>query len=198
MAAGMRLVFGDPVLRALMFFGWLVAFYVTPMGLAAPYAARFHALPLAVATGLVFAANPFGTAVGAYLLGRYISPSRRQWLMRQLAAGSCAILMLCWWQPGFAAALAVLVASGACAAYQVAANAAFVAKVPAERRGQAFGLANGGMQVLQGAWFIAAGALAERFGPGPVIGGSGLLGAIVAVVLGLSLRARVEAGHPVR
>jgi MFS family permease len=198
MAAGMRLVFGDPGLRALMLFGWLVAFYVIPMGLAAPYAARFHALPLAVATGLVFAANPFGTAVGAYLLGRRVSPGRRQWLMRPLAVGSCAVLMLCWWQPGFAASLAIFVASGACAAYQVAANAAFVARVPAEHRGQAFGLANGGMQVLQGAWFIAAGALAQRFGPGSVIAGSGLLGAIVAVVLGLSLRARIDVSRPVR
>lgn len=198
MAAGMRLVFGDPALRALMLFGWLVTFYVVPMGLAAPYAARFHGLPLAVGTGLVFAANPFGTAVGAYLLGRRISPGSRQWLMRPLAIGSCAVLTLCWWQPGYPASLAIFAVSGACAGYQVAANAAFVAKVPAQQRGQAFGLANGGMQVLQGAWFILAGALAQRFGPSSVVAGSGLLGAVVAVVLSLSLRSQAHDNRAAR
>ena len=50
-AAGVRLVFGDRVLRTLMLLGWLVAFYVVPMGLAAPYAASFHAslaIPIAL------------------------------------------------------------------------------------------------------------------------------------------------------
>jgi len=41
--------------------------------------------------------------------------------------------------------------------------------VPAERRGQAFGLANGGMQVFQGLWLIVVGALASLLGPGAVI-----------------------------
>jgi MFS family permease len=188
MALGIRLVFGDRVLRALMLFGWLVPFYVVPMGLAAPYAARFHELPLGVMTGLVFAANPFGTAVGAYLFGRRLDPGKRRRLMSPLAIGSCAVLVLCWLHPGLAASLAIFTVSGMCAAYQVAANAAFVARVPAERRGQAFGLANGGMQVLQGAWFIAVGAAAQQFGPDPVVAASGVLGAIAAVVLSLTLR----------
>jgi MFS family permease len=193
LAAGMRLVFCDPALRTFVLFGWLVTFYVVPMGLAAPYAARFHGLPLAVATGLVFAANPFGTALGAYLLGKRVSPGRRQRLMSPLAIGSCAVLALCWWQPSFAASLAIFAVSGGCAAYQVAANAAFVARVPAGQRGQAFGLANGGMQVLQGAWFIAAGALAQKFGPVSVVAGSGLLGAVAAAALTVSLRAQANA-----
>jgi hypothetical protein len=59
-------LFGDVTLRRLMLLGWLVAFYVVPMGLAAPYAARFHGLPLAVATGLIFAAVPFGSIVARW------------------------------------------------------------------------------------------------------------------------------------
>jgi hypothetical protein len=47
------------------------------------------------------------------------------------------------------ASLVITAASGACVSYQLAANAGFVAAVPAGRRGQAFGLANGGMQVTQ-------------------------------------------------
>jgi MFS family permease len=186
MAAGIRLVFGDRSLRTLMLFGWLVTFYVVPMGLAAPFAASFRDLPLAVATGLVFAAVPFGTTVGAYLLGRLVDPRRRQRWMGPLAIAACAVLLLCWGPPAFGISLVIFAISGACAAYQVAANAAFVARVPPERRGQAFGLANGGMQVAQGLWFLAAGAIAEVLTPAGTIALSGGLGAAAAAALCLT------------
>lgn len=188
MAGGIHLVFGDRSLRTLMLFGWLVTFYVVPMGLAAPYAAGFHGLAFAVRTGLVFAAVPFGTAVGAYLIGRHAGARARQRLLGPLAVASCAVLVSCWAHPGFTVSLAIFAVSGACAAYQVAANSAFVAAVPAARRGQAFGLANGGMQVLQGGWFVAAGAAAQWVSPADVIAASGLLGAIAATGLAASLR----------
>ncbi len=91
--------------------------------------------------------------------------------------------MLCWASPGFAASLAIFAVAGLFAGYQIAANSAFVAAVPAERRGQAFGLANGGMQVFQGVWFIIVGALAGLLGPGAVIALSGCLGTIIAIRL---------------
>jgi hypothetical protein len=188
MLNGARLVFGDATLRRLMLFGWLVAFYVVPMGLAAPYAARFHRLPLAVGTGLVFAAIPLGTVVGALLFTRWVAAARRQRLMGPLAVSSCGLLVFCAAQPGLIASLTIFVLTGTCAAYQIAANAAFVAAVPAERRGQAFGLANGGMQVSQGLWFIAAGAAAEAVSPAAVIAISGGLGAAVATALAISWR----------
>lgn len=188
MVAGVRLVFGDTTLRTLVLFGWLVTFYVVPMGLAAPYAARFHGVPLAVGTGLVFAALPFGTAVGTFVLGRAVSPARRRRWMGPMAVGSCAVLMLCWTQPGAPASLAVFALAGALASFQLPANAAFVASVPAARRGQAFGLANGGMQVAQGLWFIAAGALAETVTPATAIAISGLIGAALATRLMIDWR----------
>ncbi|HEX9540218.1 MAG TPA: MFS transporter [Streptosporangiaceae bacterium] len=188
MLTGARLVFGDATLRRLMLFGWLVAFYMVPMGLAAPYAARFHWLPLAVGTGLVFAAIPLGTVVGALLFTRWVATARRQRLMGPLAVSSCGLLVFCMAQPGLIASLTIFALSGTCAAYQIAANAAFVAAVPAERRGQAFGLANGGMQVSQGLWFIAAGAAAEAVSPAVVIAISGGLGAAMAAALAISWR----------
>jgi Major Facilitator Superfamily len=188
MAAGVRLVFGRARLRTLVLFGWLVAFYIVPMGLAAPYAASLHArAPLAMTTGLVFAAGPLGTMAGAIALSRLVPVPRRQaWLgaLAILACGSLALLAL---RPGLAAALAVLAVSGAGSAYQLVANAAFVAEVPAGRRGQAFGLANGGMQVLQGLWIVAAGAVAAHaLAPGAVIAVSGGIGAVLAAGLALS------------
>jgi MFS family permease len=192
-AAGLRLVFGDRTLRTLMLFGWLVTFYVVPMGLAAPYAAGFPGLPLAVGTGFIFAALPFGTAIGTFVLGRVVSPQRRQRWMGGMAVGSCAVLMLCWLHPDFAASIAIFTVAGAFAGYQIAANAAFVVAVPAERRGQAFGLANGGMQVFQGLWFIVAGAVAGALSPATMIAISGGIGAVIAAVLAVKWRALTAA-----
>jgi len=187
MLAGVRLVFGDRALRTLVLFGWLVAFYVVPMGLAAPYAASLHSgLPRAVTTGFVFAASPFGTAVGAMVFGRLLSPGTRQRWMGPLAVAACGTLVFCALGPGLVPALVIIAVSGACACYQVAANAAFVAAVPPARRGQAFGLANGGMQISQGLLVVLAGAAANVLAPGIVITISGGAGGILA--LGLALR----------
>jgi MFS family permease len=191
MAAGVRLVFGDRTLRTVMLLGWLVAFYVVPMGLAAPYAASFRtSLPIPVSTGLVFAAGPFGTALGAVVFGRVVGPASRQRLMGPLAVAACGLLALFWLKPDLVAALLIIAGSGACASYQLAANAAFVAAVPPERRGQAFGLANGGMQVLQGLWIVIAGAAAtaQAISPAVAIAISGCVGAILAGMLAISWR----------
>jgi MFS family permease len=187
-AAGVRLVFGRGALRTLVLFGWLVTFYVTPMGLAAPYAARLHAgLPLAITTGLVFAAVPFGTMVGSIAFGRLVPSARRRAWLGPLAILTCATLVLLALPVGLPEALAILAVSGAGASYQLVANAAFVAEVPAQRRGQAFGLANGGMQVFQGLWIVLAGAVAAHaLSPGTVIAISGAVGAAAAGALALA------------
>jgi MFS family permease len=188
-AAGVRLVVGDRTLRTLMLLGWLVAFYVVPMGLAAPYSADTHSsLPLAVSTGLIFAAGPFGTAVGAIIFGRMVPPTARQRWMGPLAVAACGILLLCWLHPGMVISLVIIALSGACASYQLAANAAFVSAVPPARRGQAFGLANGGMQVSQGAWIVLAGAVVSSGAapPATAIAISGGVGAALAAALAIS------------
>jgi MFS family permease len=191
MAAGVRLVFGHSTLRTLMLFGWLVAFYVVPMGLAAPFAASLHtSLALPIGTGLVFAAGPFGTAVGAAVFGRLAAPAARQRWMGPLAIGACGALVLCALQPGLIGALLIIAVSGACASYQLAANAAFVRVVPPERRGQAFGLANGGMQITQGLWIVLAGAAASSHAitPATAVAVSGGVGAVLAAALATSWR----------
>lgn len=185
-AAGLRLVFANRRLRTLMLLGWLVTFYVVPQGLAVPYAARFHGIPTAVAAGLIFAAGPFGTAFGALAFGRLVDPATRVRWIGVLAVLTSGLLTACGLRPGLAASLLIFVLSGSCAAYQLAANAAFVAAVPNHRRGQAFGLANAGMQVGQGIWFILAGAAAGLLGPAGVIALSGGVGATLAIALALS------------
>jgi MFS family permease len=193
-AVGVRLVFGNGVLRTLVLYGWLVTFYDVPMGLAAPYAHSLpSSLPLPVATGLIFAAGPFGTMLGAVAFSRFVPPRQRQRWLAPLAVAACGVLLFLEFKLGLLASLVVLAASGMFASYQLAANSAFVAAVPPGRRGQAFGLANGGMQVLQGVWIVLAGALATRtttagaaFTPSTVIAISGGIGAVLAAALALA------------
>ncbi|HXP57559.1 MAG TPA: MFS transporter [Streptosporangiaceae bacterium] len=92
--------------------------------------------------------------------------------------------------PGPAGALIILAASGLCTCYQLAANAAFVRATPPEQRSQAFGVAQGGINLGQGLVIVLAGAAAERFTPDAVIGTVGALGTLCAVLLAVSQAAR--------
>jgi MFS family permease len=185
-AAGLRLVFGDRALRTLVLLGWLVVFYTIPQGIAAPYAARLGGGP--VATGLVLASTVAATAIATPLFSRFVSPSRRLALMGPLAVASGVTLVLTALRPGLAISLVIFSAAAASGAYQLAVNTAFVARVPDERRAQAFGIASMGVVVAQGAAFVAAGAAAEVVTPASVIAAGGGIGAVAAVGLTLSWR----------
>ncbi|MEV5326968.1 MFS transporter [Nonomuraea fastidiosa] len=185
--SGARLVFGSRKLRTLVLFAWLCGFYILPEGIAAPYAARLATdeLPAAVITGLLMAAMPAGTVVGAFLFSRFVSPARRLRLMGWMAMLSCAPLIITAIKPPLAVVLAAWVLSGIGGAYQLAANAAFVQHVPAERRGQAFGLVQSGLMAVQGVGILVGGFAAERLGPEPVIAIAGLAGLVSAAVLSM-------------
>ncbi|NBE95261.1 MFS transporter [Nonomuraea sp. KC401] len=185
--AGARLVFGSKKLRTIVLFAWLCGFYILPEGLAVPYAATLHtgALPVPVITGLLMAAMPTGTVVGAFLFSRFVSPPHRLRLMGWMAMLSCAPLIVTALRPPLAVVLAAWVLSGVGGAYQLAANAAFVQNVPAERRGQAFGLVQSGLMAVQGAGILVGGFAAERLGPEPVVALAGVAGLISAAVLAM-------------
>ncbi|MEV4080649.1 MFS transporter [Nonomuraea fuscirosea] len=184
---GARLVFGSRKLRTLVLFAWLCGFYILPEGLAAPYAAALHtgALPVPVITGLLMAAMPAGTVVGAFLFSRFVSPSRRLRLMGWMAMLSCAPLIVTAIRPPLAVVLAAWVLSGIGGAYQLAANASFVQSVPPERRAQAFGLVQSGLMTVQGIGILVGGFAAERLGPEPVVALAGIAGVISAAVLAM-------------
>jgi len=178
---GFGLVFGDPALRILLLFGWLLAFYTVPEGVAAPYTARLGGGP--IATGLVLASTVLATTIVTPLFSRFVRARQRLALMGPLAVLTCATLVLTALQPGLAVSLVIFSLSAAFGSYQIAANTAFVVRVPNERRSQAFGLANMGVVVGQGAAFVAAGAAAVVISPAAVIAISGAIGAVIAVVL---------------
>ena len=182
--AGARLVFARPALRLPMLFGWLAAFYNAPEGVVTPLARDLHGG--AAAVGVILAAAALGETVGAIVLSRFVAPPTRLRLMGPLAVGACAILVLFFWQPGLPGSLLILVVSGLCASYQIAANAAFVTATPHERRSQAFGLAQGGMSLGQGIVLILAGAAADSYSAARVIAVCGAVGAVAALVIAAS------------
>ena len=124
-----------------------------------------------------------GETAGAIVFSRFVAPATRLRVMGPLAIAACAVLALFFWQPGLPGSLLILAASGLCASYQIAANAAFVSAAPQEQRSQAFGLAQGGMSLGQGTVLILAGAAADHHSPAWVIAISGTVGAAVALAI---------------
>ena len=186
LAEGVRLVFGDPALRLLMGLGWLAAFYEVPEGLAAPYAGSLKGG--AVAAGLIIGTSQLGAAVTTPLFTKKLGPLTRLKWMGPMAVLTCAILAVTVLRPDLIVSMALFALSNSFAMYQIAANTAFVERIPNEKRGQAFGLANAGLVVGQGLAFALAGAAAEVVPPSTVVALSGGIGALIAC--GLALRWR--------
>ncbi|MFC9977397.1 MFS transporter [Spirillospora sp. NPDC127200] len=192
---GAKLVFGDPTLRSLVLFAWLCTFYVIPEGLAAPYAATFDGSPVTV--GLLMSAMPTGMVAGAFLFSRCVRPTNRIRVMGWMSMLACAPLIGSAMHPPLWAVVALWALSGVGSAYQLAANAAFVAAVPPEGRAQAFGLAQSGILAGQGLGILAAGAAAQALGPETVVALAGALGLSAAAMMTLNwnqVRGRVIAG----
>ena len=179
MKTGAKVVFGDRRLRGLVLLGWLATFWVVPEGLAAPYAQGDS-----TAIGLLLASQPIGSVVGGVVLSRLVRPATRLEVMGWLAVMSCLPLVFFFTTPPLPLAVGLLVISGIGTTYNLPANAAFMQALPAERRGQAFGLVSAGLVAGQGISIALAGACAELTSPGVVIGVAGVLG--VAAALSLS------------
>jgi MFS family permease len=178
MKTGAKVVFGDPRLRGLVLLGWLATFWVVPEGLAAPYTEGDS-----TAIGLLLASQPIGSVVGGVVLSRMVRPVTRLELMGWLAVLSCLPLLLFFTTPPLPVAIGLLVISGIGTTYNLPANAAFMQALPAERRGQAFGLVSAGLVAGQGISIAVAGACAELTSPGIVISVAGGLGVAGALAL---------------
>ena len=178
---GMATVFGSPVLRTLVLFGWLAGFTVVPEALAAPYA---HALGGGAPTiGVLMAAMPAGTVIGGFVIGRLLRPSDRMRPMGWLAMLSCAPLIFSLAHPPLPVLVLLWVLAGAGGAYQLVAAAAFVTALPAARRVRAFAVAQSGLLAAQGLGILTGGAVAQRVGPTRAVALAGLLGLLAAAAL---------------
>jgi len=185
---GVTMVFGNPMLRTLLLFGWLAGFCIVPEGLAAPYAHSLHGN--AVDVGLLMAAMPVGTVIGAFTFGRLVPPSGRLRMMGWLAMASCAPLIGSAFNPPLWAVLVLWALAGAGGAYQLAAAAAFVQALAPEGRARAFGLAQSGLLAVQGLGILAGGAVADVVGAPVAVGLAGLLGLCAAAILAMGWKLR--------
>ncbi len=178
---GTATVFGSPVLRTLVLFGWLAGFTVVPEALAAPYA---HTLGGGAPTiGVLMAAMPAGTVIGGFVIGRLLRPSDRMRPMGWLAMLSCAPLIFSLAHPPLPVLILLWVLAGAGGAYQLVAAAAFVTALPAARRVRAFAVAQSGLLASQGLGILTGGAVAQRVGPTRTVALAGLLGLLAAAAL---------------
>ena len=190
---GFRLVFGNPALLVPMLFGWLAAFYDAPEGVVTPLARSLGGGPVAV--GFLLAATALGITAGTLLFGRLVAPESRLRWMGPLAVANCLILVLFAVRPPLWAALVILCSAGLCGCFQLGASAAFVRAAPPARRGQAFGLAQGGMNFGQGLVMILAGAAAGSISPSAVIAICGTTGTLAATALAIAWSRNLPAGR---
>jgi hypothetical protein len=190
--AGLRLVFGAAALRTPMLLGWLAAFTDVYEGVAVPLARDLGGG--AVAAGAILASGALGASIGSVAFGRLVRPQARLRWMSPLAAAACAVLGLFAFRPGLIVALLILTAAGGLCCYQLAANAAFVTAAPADRRSEAFGIAQGGITLGQGTVMILAGAATDWLSPEAVIAVVGGLGALVALAIAVASPKPQQAG----
>ena len=177
----MATVFGSPVLRNLVLFGWLAGFTVVPEAVAAPYARALGGGALTI--GLLMAAMPGGAVAGGFVIGRLLRPSDRMRPMGWLAMLSCAPLIFSLAHPPLPVLILLWALAGAGGAYQLAAAAAFVTALPAGRRVRAFAVAQTGLLAAQGLGVLMGGAVAQRVGSPSAVALAGLTGLLAAAAL---------------
>ncbi|MBN9795657.1 MFS transporter [Pseudonocardia sp. TMWB2A] len=185
-ADGAHTVFADPSRRTLALVVWMAGTYIAPEGVAAPYAAQLGAGPVAV--GILLAAIPAGSVVGAIVFTRWVPQGARERWMLPLAVVAGVPLMVSAIATSVVAVAALWALSGAAvAAALIQAQAGFVRRTPARARGRATGLAAAGLIGAQGIGLLAAGLLAEWSSPGVAV-------AVTAAVAGVGLAALAVSG----
>ena len=179
---GLRTVLGDGRRRVLVCAAWLVGCFVLPEGLAVPYAGQLG-LDTAAA-GLLMAADPAGSVVGAWLFTRFVPERVRRRAIGPLAVAAALPLGICGTAPGFGATLVLWGVSGACAtACLVQAQAEFVRVTPAELRGRAIGVAAAGLVGAQGVAMLLGGVVAQVWGARAAVALCGAFGMALALVV---------------
>jgi MFS family permease len=181
MVGGLREIASDPRRRALVLLAWLVGWYVVPEALAAPYAAQLGAGPAVV--GLLMAADPIGSVLGAWLFVRFVPVEVRERLVGWLAAAAGLPLVLCLFRPSVPLTVALWAVSGMFAtAYLLQTQATFVRSTPDTGRGRAIGVAASGIIAAQGAAVLVGGLAADLWDPTTAVAVAGAIGMALSIV----------------
>jgi MFS family permease len=177
-----RIVLRDPPLRLLALLAWVTSiFAIGYEALAAPLSRASGSASWSV--GVLLAAEPAGTVVGALLVAR-VPPRERGTVLRVLPLLGLAALIVGLTKPPLAILITIGFACGLCMSFHVLASTAFVERVAPEVRGRALGLVGTGLLVTQGVGVLLAGGLATVVDARVALGWLGVAGAAcVAAVL---------------
>ncbi|HEX6354944.1 MFS transporter [Actinophytocola sp.] len=190
--AGAKLLWQDKGLRTLVVIDWLSALLILYEGLAAPYTAELGDGPAAV--GLILAADPLGSAIGAFVFARFVPAHRRPTLLGPLTVASCVPLLGCLFMPGLVASVVLFAVAGALGtAVTIQAMASFARGVPDHGRAQAMGLLQAGLATIQGLSPLLGGLAADAVGTARVIGLVGVLGLLIAMPAAIAWRHAITA-----
>jgi MFS family permease len=161
----------------------LVSLFIVPGGVAAPYGAAIGAGSAGV--GLLMAADPLGSVIGAWLLARSgTQPTRATTVALAVASG--LPLLGCVFGPGLAVSVALCAASGALSTgYLILTQATVVRLVPDHRRGRIMGRIATALYSAQGLAILGCGLVTEVVGRFRAVAGAGLLGSMLALCVGI-------------
>jgi predicted MFS family arabinose efflux permease len=185
-SATVRTIRRDGRLKQLIALCLLAGLFVVPEGLAVPYSKEIGGTTLEV--GVLMAAIPFGSVVGAYAVLQLISPGRRRVFVGPMAVLTGVPLIVCSMHPPMMWSVVLWVLSGVFAAYQLDVLTSIVQRLPQERRASGVGLIGSGLLCAQGLGVLGFGVLAIRVTPGVAIGVAGASGSVLA--LGPTIRLR--------
>jgi len=194
---GARSVLGDPKLRLLLSFSWILGLIVVPEGLAAPYAAELHTGPTAV--GALLAAGPAGVLLGTLAYTRLLTAPTRARFLGPFATATGIPLILCATHPGLVLVCGLFALAGAFTGYQIQVVTEFVTLIPAQLRGQGIALASAGLLAAQGLGLLTAGLLTQLLTPSLTIATAGATATSLSATLTLRrTRQHRRDGHTVR
>ncbi|HEX4224696.1 MAG TPA: MFS transporter [Pseudonocardiaceae bacterium] len=179
-AGGLRLIWGDASLRTLLTLSWLSGFLIVYEGLAAPYTAEIGGGTIAI--GLILASDPLGSAIGAFVFGRWVPVPMRAKVLGALGIASCVPVAVVVLHPGLVLSVALFALAGALGtAVMMQSTALFTRAVPDHSRAQASGLSQSGTATIQGLSPLLAGLVADHVGTANTVGAVGIIGLLIAV-----------------
>jgi MFS family permease len=178
--AGAGLIWQSRALRVLLVLTWLPCLLVVYEGLAAPYTRELAGSTIAV--GVILAADPLGSVLGALLFSRLVPEDTRPKILGALAIAACLPLLVCFTKPGLAVSVILFAVSGGLGTVVLMqATTSFARRVPDAGRARALSLSNAGVTGVQGLTPLLAGILADHIGAAHTIAIVGLTGLAIAL-----------------
>jgi predicted MFS family arabinose efflux permease len=193
---GIRTLTRNRRLGSLALIIWLcAAFYIAPEALAAPYAHQVGSGSVTV--GLLMAADPIGTMVGAFVVVQLTPTRYHDRLTFPLAIATAVPLMASALVPGPVTAMLLWSFAGLFSCYFVLAQTWFTRIVPTALRASTIGVAAAGLQTAQGIGVLAAGGFSSWVRPSLAVACCGALGFVGALATWLTQRSVPADGRPV-